>query len=700
MNKKILLVLTSCFALAACGGTSSSSGASSSSNPSSTSSSESAPTVQKTANIIMTAATIPPVVAALDSIKNGNETYAWIERGKTYSGIAQTEIENLGFDPATNLASGIPDDRFPLITDKVKELAAEGYHFNFYTTDYKPWACVKVASDAKLALDSFTINMVEDGTATYDYARDYFVEPYHSVAACDEAFEACVTAAKDMFDRAMVDSSVLDVRKNKIDHLYNSYVEGYYDTFALSTMPNFVHLVQNKTKLDASTSAMPGTLLRQAYGLDTNGSKYTANVEYISISERVSSLSADEKKEYLTLMFGDYREECERLLTRKKIDGGDDAVPDKKFIFIGTRMRQSDYGLVADQKFENLPANYEDISSELRQVFMKEADYRFVYDYLNDTSNYEATWAVASDKVLNAIKSAAFNHYVGYVYNLKFTYREIGNEYDILFKGHPSETFDEVTKWSYTVDVDGATYQFRNYMHDLAIKFHSDDSEGKFIGVLPGGVAAENLAYLGVDTYIGGLPSSTYTGYEKSAPILFVLNPTDGDILTDGNINQRYLDGELSWEEGEETIQTVFYNRGRIYSRLSEYFAGKATTATDQGEATAFAALAESYDAKFTSWFKDYAHVSDDSTAAVDDTGSPVLSDPNLVEARTYREERIDAIRSRFILIGYGEEKNTAMELARHEALAIVFSTDRVSIMDSAVDAFQNEVKALQEQDA
>ena len=38
-------------------------------------------------NIIFALATVPPVLAALDSIGSGYETYAIIERGKTYNGI-------------------------------------------------------------------------------------------------------------------------------------------------------------------------------------------------------------------------------------------------------------------------------------------------------------------------------------------------------------------------------------------------------------------------------------------------------------------------------------------------------------------------------------------------------------------------------------------------------------------------------------
>ena len=38
---------------------------------------------ETTYNVIFTLATIPPVIASLESIASGNETFALIERGKT-----------------------------------------------------------------------------------------------------------------------------------------------------------------------------------------------------------------------------------------------------------------------------------------------------------------------------------------------------------------------------------------------------------------------------------------------------------------------------------------------------------------------------------------------------------------------------------------------------------------------------------------
>ena len=54
-------------------------------------------------NIIFANSSIPPTLAAMDSILAGGDSYAYIQRGKTYSGIAQTAgFTNSGFDVKVN----------------------------------------------------------------------------------------------------------------------------------------------------------------------------------------------------------------------------------------------------------------------------------------------------------------------------------------------------------------------------------------------------------------------------------------------------------------------------------------------------------------------------------------------------------------------------------------------------------------------
>ena len=642
---------------------------------------------KKVFNIIMTAATVPPVVSALNSIANGAETYAWIERGKTYSGIETSNFHNIGFDATSNASSGVTESAFTSITNTVKGLVEENpdAHFNFYTTDYKPFAPVRVAGNVGLSKDNFTVYMVEDGTATYQHARTKFFDKFSNVEGANANFETYREAAYDLFEKGLANPKVIVDKK-----MHNCFTEGYYYTFPLATHPNFVHLMQDKTKLDSSTSKIPGTIFRQVYALEENKTNYRSHVVYRSISQRVNALDDDKRSEYLNLMFGDYRSECDRLLHRTTRDNGSEEVPNKKFIFIGTRMRQSGLDYFKNLKLTEMPASYADASDRVREVLSTEADYNLVYNYLNDTKNYEAAWANAGDDVINAIKVGALKNYLDYAYNLKFTYRAYGNEYDILFKGHPAETFDQVEKWSYTVRVAGTDYQYRNYMHALGLKFHSDDSEGKFVGILPGGVAAENLAYLGVNTYVGGLPSSTFTGYDKSAPVLYVFGNTDYDILSDSAIEQRFLDGELTWEEDGKTIETMYMNRGNMAKWQANYYDDLAKK--DASSAPLYQRIRDSYLARFDAWADDVAQfiINDHSKIGIDNTGAIIFqNDDDAFAARRVRTDRVTAIMNSVQRSDYSEETYRSIQDQSSETIRIITTEERVSLWDRAVNAFQ-----------
>ena len=91
-------------------------------------------------NIIFALATVPPVLASLDAIKNGHETYAIIERGKTYNGIDSLEyFHNAGFDPSNNTSNGFTATEWDAMIAKIKELKNASTDmdtfFNIYVQD-------------------------------------------------------------------------------------------------------------------------------------------------------------------------------------------------------------------------------------------------------------------------------------------------------------------------------------------------------------------------------------------------------------------------------------------------------------------------------------------------------------------------------------------------------------------------------------
>ena len=151
---------------------------------------------------------------------------------------------------------------------------------------------------------------------------------------------------------------------------------------------------------------------------------------------------------------------------------------------------------------------------------------------------------------------------------------------------------------------------------NVLLAFHNSDSVGKYIGMVPYGTAAENLAYLGADIAIAGLPSSTYNGFDTAVGVLFVATLTDEDIIGTGKdtaasqVKERYEAGNLLYTDANgESKTTVFYNTGNLYKALAEVCAELGDTAG-----------AAAYQAKFDAWLA-ATHPNADT---IDDQGFPV----------------------------------------------------------------------------
>ena len=111
--------------------------------------------------MIYTKATIPPVLSALYSIGNGYDTYALIERGKTYSGIADSDagFVNVGFDPNKSETS-FTRDNYADMLNKIKELNVFGNEkFIIYLRDADLYYGYLFVRDAGLTENQYEIVM-------------------------------------------------------------------------------------------------------------------------------------------------------------------------------------------------------------------------------------------------------------------------------------------------------------------------------------------------------------------------------------------------------------------------------------------------------------------------------------------------------------------------------------------------------------
>ena len=534
-------------------------------------------------NIIFTIATIPPVLSALDSIRNGNDTYAFIERGKTYSGISQlSNWHNIGFNTNSNNSSGFVVKNYEDTLKVIKELNVFGNeHFNIYLQDGNGLYGAYFAANAQLSQKQYDVVMIEDGTGAYNAFEDTVI-----------GNKKCTNAKDDIFDSYKQNVDRVSSEVNQILSSKTSSVRMYYDipkAFYLSALDNYHYWLQDSSQIENALNKTVGddatyTKLFEVMGINKGRGEevkgYEANLKFESISSGVKTLSAFQKENYLRLMYGNYYEDTFKALTRTTFPD-ETTASNHKLVYIGTRLMgfpafasNAQYGIGGVSSASEVPSSYSLLDAKYKTDFLfeNESDYELFINTVENNSNYDKTPTSAQkDKV----KVASFNQYINYMFALKYAQKMYGEDYDLIIKGHPSEVMGAHQNWSrhYTVNDGDSTFVYDKLIDQLMLNFHSSDTSGKYIGSVPYGTAAENLAYLGADISICGLPSSTYTGYDTSVPVLFVMSETNGDISSDGNLASRYQAGSLAYTDLEGNADmTSFVNTGYVYKSLAAYY--------------------------------------------------------------------------------------------------------------------------------
>ena len=559
-------------------------------------------------NIIFALATIPPVLAALEAIDNGYETYAIIERGKTYSGISKLEhFHNAGFDPSNNLSAGFTEEEFEAMTAKVKELKGDNVYFNIYVQDGTALMGAAIAANAGLTDKDFHVYMCEDGTGAYNALYDTFIKDKTVNGETDAVYDGYVSyveAVKNEFSAIM----------SKNDNKYNDGVLGYNigKAYALAALPNFTYCIQDRSSVESVLDRAGETKLSSCF--DGEG-EYALNLKYQKISEAVSKLSEAERTDYLTLMYGDYFAATYEALTRTERAG--EKAPAKKLVFIGSRhVGYPDFAsnpIHGVDKLYTVPQSYGELGEQYKSalLFPTESDYNAFLNVINDPANYDAD---ATDAAKKNAAWVCLNYYMDYIFTLKFAYALYGEEYDIIMKGHPRESIGDHGEWGsqYLVSYDGGkVYCFDKLMDNALLAFHDSDSTGKYIGRVPYGTSAENLAYLGADITVCGLPSSTYNGYDTDVDVLFILAETNEAIDgTASQVKSRYEAGNLTYTGADgKPVTAVFYNTGNIYKYAESICREAGDTAS-----------ADRYKAIFEKWLtENHAGASD-----IDAQGFPI----------------------------------------------------------------------------
>ena len=152
---------------------------------------------EKTYNIIMTNATIPPLMATLDAIDNGNETYMWYGRPFTFASIDNLEkIVNIVKKEDVN-QKGINADAITVMQRKVNQLYQKNKkaNFRFYVTDYGVEVALRVMTMNKIPEDQYKVILLEDGNGSYTNFKDNYYnvnsieELNNNISIVNETFE-------------------------------------------------------------------------------------------------------------------------------------------------------------------------------------------------------------------------------------------------------------------------------------------------------------------------------------------------------------------------------------------------------------------------------------------------------------------------------------------------------------------------------
>ncbi len=551
----------------------------------------------KVYNIIFALATVPPVLAALDSISSGYETYAIIERGKTYNGIDKIDnFHNAGFDPESNESNGFTSEEFSAMVDKIKELreAEENSFFYIYAQDGTALRAAAVAANADIPVEDFHIIMCEDGSGAYKTLREYFFDGKTSPL---DKFLSLLNEVGPAFN------TVMSKRDNKNSDELLKY--SLPSAFALSVLPNFTYWLQDGENV---AGILRDTELAPIFGIgdSANTTEFSANLRYMTIAEKINELNDEQKADYLTLMYGDYYENTYAALTRTTRAG--ETAPAEKLVFIGARhgyypkfASDAKYGIGGIGEKGIVPESYAALDEKYKSplLFGSGSDYEIFLSVINNASNYPAD---APADVLDQMKAECFNLYIDYIFTFKFAYSLYGADHDIILKGHPREVIGASEEWNnrYTVkhiEVEGDGIKETKYSYDKLVDaaicaFHAKDSIGKLIGMVPYGTAAENLAYLGVDITACGLPSSTYSGLDTEVPILFIMAETDESVCgDDSQVKDRFNAGNLTYNLDGEQVNSIFYNNGNV----CKYTAQILKNAGDSASSAEFRKLFEAW---------------------------------------------------------------------------------------------------------
>ena len=128
---------------------------------------------KKEYNIIVTSATIPVVMAMLDTIDSKLDTYMWFGRKGTFNNIDAFEaldnfhlVAKSSWSDASNIPMSAVDEMANTVMDLYVRSNKEA-KFNLYVTDYGFEVAMRLFDDQEIPEKNYRVCLLEDGTGSY-----------------------------------------------------------------------------------------------------------------------------------------------------------------------------------------------------------------------------------------------------------------------------------------------------------------------------------------------------------------------------------------------------------------------------------------------------------------------------------------------------------------------------------------------------
>ncbi len=147
----------------------------------------------KTVNIIMTSATIPPMLAMLNTIDSNNQTYMWVGRQNTIYSTdnLRDAYASVNMIEQWSTASNIPKSVVNSMSQYVSNTwygSNKDCKYEIYVTDYGILSALYLVESIKIPAAYYNIHMLEDGSAAY--SRFYVDDNYDDATEGKANFDA------------------------------------------------------------------------------------------------------------------------------------------------------------------------------------------------------------------------------------------------------------------------------------------------------------------------------------------------------------------------------------------------------------------------------------------------------------------------------------------------------------------------------